>query len=313
MAIPVIKLNLVPAPTLWRERHETLGWAGLAFGLLALTGCLTAWGVQAARIKSAGRKSIDISNRAKLAAQQELSLRKELATLDIAKEMPRWRLAERIYLERGLPWSRITAELERTLVDGVRTKAIARNRGTDGTVELKLRGESRRREDEAEFIENLQKNGLFVQVVLEREAERQGGGIDFELRLPMVPTPPPYEALPTPEERKKAYEAKHGKVMPPVSQRPVVIQPKPEPAIAKEAAPPPVEQAPPPALRLQPMRPTRPNRGMGEGRKGKDDEENRRRPPVTRGTNRGEDPEGRAGRSDAAPRPVPNLRERRPR
>lgn len=233
MALPLLKLNLVPAPTLWRERHETLGWSGLVLGLLALAGCLTAWGVQAALIKRTGRDSIKYSNQAKEAAKEQLGLSKDLATLDIAREMPRWRLAERIYLERGLPWSRITAELERSLVDGVRTKAISRNRATDGTVELKIRGESRRREDEVDFIENLQENKLFVQVVLEREAERQGGGIDFELRMPLVATPPKYDPLPTPEQRSLAYKAKHGNSNNPESGVPTVPRPLERPSAKK--------------------------------------------------------------------------------
>lgn len=196
MAIPVLKLNLVPAPTLWRQRHEAIGWAGLVLGLLALSGSLAVWGVQAAQRKKAAKASIELTNQAKEAARKEASLQEELATLDVSLELPRWRLAERIYLERGLPWSRATAELERCLVDGVRIKALSRSRGGDGTVELKVRGESRNRMVETQFVENLQQNGLFSQVVLEREAERQGGGVDFELRLPMIPTPPPYQPLP---------------------------------------------------------------------------------------------------------------------
>lgn len=196
MAIPVLKLNLVPSPTLWRQRHEALGWTGLVLGILALGGSLTAWGIQAARTKRAVKESIQLSNQAKEAARKEASLQQELATLDIARELPRWRLAERIYLERGLPWSRATSELERSLVDGVRIKALSRARSADGTVELKIRGESRSREAEVQFVENLQKNGLFTQVVLEREAERPGGGLEFELRLPMIATPPPYQPLP---------------------------------------------------------------------------------------------------------------------
>jgi hypothetical protein len=318
MAIPALKLNLVPAPTLWRERHETLGWSGLAFGLFALVGCLTAWGIQAARIQSAGKESIQLSRRAQEAAQKELALRKELATLDITKEMPRWRLAERIYLERGLPWSRITAELERTLVDGVRTKALSRTRGSDGTVELKLRGESRKREDEAEFIENLQKNGLFVQVVLEREAERQGGGIDFELRLPMVATPPPYEALPTPEERKKAYVAKHGKVKPPPPPPPAVTRRQPEPAPIPDQPAQVTEMTPAP-MKLALPRPARPTRGPREDRDGDDPAERGRRGGGGRKDGAKAEPrEGRPVRSAPAgpsmsPRTTPNRGEGRPR
>lgn len=202
MALPVLKLNLVPAPTLWRQHHGMLGWSGLVVGLLALAGSLAAWVVQETRTRKAVRESTQLSLKAQQVSRQEAALKADLATLDITAELPRWRLAERIYLERGLPWSRATAELERSLVDGVRIKALARARGADGTVELKLRGDSRTREAEAAFIENLQKNGLFSQVVLEREAERQGGGLEVELRLPMVATPPPYQLLPRPEPAK---------------------------------------------------------------------------------------------------------------
>lgn len=204
MAIPVLHLNLVPAPTLWRRRHPALSWALLLAGSLALASILAVWAVQAARATSAARDAVQLSNRARQAAQQEMNLQQELSAIDVAQELPRWRLAERIYQERSLPWSRGTAELERSLVDGVRLKALSRTRATDGSVEMKLRGEGRTRGAEVEFVEQLQHNGLFSQVILEREAERQGGGVDFELRLPLVPVPPPYQPLPPPGSRKAA-------------------------------------------------------------------------------------------------------------
>ena len=204
MAIPVLSLNLVPPPTLWRRRHQALSWALLLGGGLALAGILATWGVQTTRATRTAREAVQLSNRARQAAQRELDLQQELSGIDVTQEMPRWRLAECIYQERSLPWSRGSAELERSLVDGVRLKAISRTRATDGSVEMKLRGEGRTRGAEVAFVEQLQANGLFSQVILEREAERQGGGVDFELRLPLVAVPPPYAPLPPPGARTPA-------------------------------------------------------------------------------------------------------------
>jgi hypothetical protein len=60
----------------------------------------------------------------------------------------------------------------------------------------KIKGEARSREAEAAFVESIQKNPFFSQVVLERESERQGGGVEFEYTLPLAAAPPPYEPLP---------------------------------------------------------------------------------------------------------------------
>ncbi len=201
MAVPVLKLNLVPPPTLWRQQHEAIGWVGLGLGILSLAGTLSFYGLQTWKAQKAAKESVALTQKARLAAQKEATLIRDLADFDVSREMPRWRLAERIYQERALPWSRVTAELERSLVDGVRVKSLSRSRATDGSVEIKLRGESKARESEAGFIENLQKDGLFSQVVLEREAERQGGGQDFEVRLPLVATPSSYQPLPIPEPK----------------------------------------------------------------------------------------------------------------
>ena len=40
MALPLLKLNLAPAPGYWRRHHEALGWALLAAGALALAAVL---------------------------------------------------------------------------------------------------------------------------------------------------------------------------------------------------------------------------------------------------------------------------------
>ena len=63
-------------------------------------------------------------------------------------------------------------------------------------VQLKIKGEARSREAEADFVESLQKNPFFEQVILEREGERQGGGVDFDYTLAASSNPPPYRPLP---------------------------------------------------------------------------------------------------------------------
>jgi hypothetical protein len=92
--------------------------------------------------------------------------------------------------------------MERNLVQDVRVKSLQRIRTSDGSVTLKIRGEARSRAAEAKFIEALQGNQMFAQVVLEREAERAGGGIDFDVSLPVSSTPPPFEPLPIPPPQK---------------------------------------------------------------------------------------------------------------
>jgi outer membrane biosynthesis protein TonB len=170
--------------------------------------------------------------------------------------MPRWRLAERILMERALPWSRVTAELERSLVQDVRLKSVQRTKGTDQTVQLKLRGESKNPEAEAEFIASLQKNLSFAQVILDREAEMTGrrSSLEFDYTLLLNTEPPPYETLP-----KFGPDRKPGWVETPAEPPP---EPKPEKKAPEPQPPPPQQMQPPPQQMQAPqqMRSLRPDR-----------------------------------------------------
>lgn len=199
MAIPVLKLNLAPEPSLWRQNHEAMGWGAVGLGTLLLLGTSTYAGYKYVKASSEAKRTVRYSAEAQKVAREQGQLAASLKSVDVSTEMPRWRLAERILSERSLPWSRLTAELERSLVQDVRVKSIQRTRGTDQSVQLALKGEARSRDAEVKFIEKLQGNGVFTQVLLEREAERQGGGLDFELKLPATSSPKPYEPLPEPE------------------------------------------------------------------------------------------------------------------
>jgi hypothetical protein len=196
MAVAVLKLDLAPPSNLWRSNHVMLGWAALALGGLILAGSIgfTWKAYHSAAI--AGKLAGSLSGKTRATAEAQSQILSQLRQVDVAKELPRWRLAERIYTERSLPWSRLTSELERSLVKDVRIKSIQRNRSTDMKVQLKLKGEARSREAEAGFVESLQKNPFFEQVILEREGERQGGGVDFDYTLAVASIPPPYQPLP---------------------------------------------------------------------------------------------------------------------
>jgi len=202
MPIPVLKLNLAPQPTIWRQKHEALGWSAIAVGALCLILALATWGFRANQARKAGAQAILISREAQAAVRKQDKLVEQLRSIDVAKELPRWKLAERIFTERTLPWSRLMAELERSLVQDVRLKSIQKVRGPDQRVALKLKGEARSREAEEKFVASLQKDDLFQQVILEREAERTGGGVDFEIFLPVVSVPSPYQPFPLPEKPK---------------------------------------------------------------------------------------------------------------
>lgn len=207
MAIPVLKLNLAPEPSLWRQNHEALGWGAVGLGTLLLLGTSAFTGWKYYKATKEATQSFKITQEAQKVAREQGELVSTLRTVDVSSELPRWKLAERILSERTLPWSRLTAELERSLVQDVRVKSIQRIRGTDQTVQLALKGEARSRDAEVKFIERLQGNGVFAQVLLEREAERQGGGLDFEIKLPATATPKPYEPLPEPEFSRSAAPA----------------------------------------------------------------------------------------------------------
>ena len=192
MGIPSIKLNLVPEPSLWRERHLLLGWSALALGMAVFLGAsgFTVWSYH--RASQAGKAAVTADAQTRFAATQEHQLLSQLQQIDVDQELPRWRLAERILSERAAPWSRLAAELEQSLVDGSRIKNVERTRGANQAVLLKVKAEARNREAEAGFIENLRQDPVFTQVALEREAQEPGGGWEFDLSLPVAALPPPF-------------------------------------------------------------------------------------------------------------------------
>jgi hypothetical protein len=140
----------------------------------------------------AGRDAVSLTEEAKRAARQEQQIQASLQDMDATREQSRWKLAERILQERSLPWSRLTAELEQCMVPDMRLKGIQRARSNAQQVVMKLKGEARTRQAEAGFVEALRATPVFAQVVLEREAERTGGGWDFEISLPAAAVPPPF-------------------------------------------------------------------------------------------------------------------------
>ncbi len=197
MAIPVLKLNLAPPPTLWRRQHTLLSWSVLGLGILALAavGGLTWRAYHLAN--RVGREAFLLSRQTQDSIARQGSIQNQLKAINVQKELPRWRLAERILGERSSPWSRLTAELERSLVQDMRIRSLQRSRGTDQQVIVKLKGEARTRAAEAAFVESVEKNPYFAQIILDRENERPGGGVEFEFTMPLALTPPTYVALPT--------------------------------------------------------------------------------------------------------------------
>jgi len=198
MGIPNIKLNLAPPPTMWRLHHAAISWAALAIGSIGLGFSVLATVKAYKEAEQAGLMTVSIAEQARMAQMQQNQILVELRDIQVDKEMPRWKLAERILLERALPWSRLTAELERSLVQDVRLKSILRTRGTDQSVQLKLRGDARTEAAETNFIESLQENLAFAHVFLERDSEVQNakGMWEFDYTLQLSAAPPQYELLP---------------------------------------------------------------------------------------------------------------------
>ncbi|MDR2698004.1 MAG: PilN domain-containing protein [Holophagales bacterium] len=270
MGVQVIKLNLAPPPTLWRLRHVAIAWIVFAIGTIGLGISVVATLRAYKEADRAGQRTVAITDQARSAQRQQAKVLDELREIKVEQEMPRWRLAERILMERALPWSRITAELERSLVQDVRIKSIQRTRGVDQTVQLKLRGEAKNQGAEALFIESLQGNPAFAQIVLEREAEitNSRDAIEFDYTLLLNTEPPPYELLPKYGPERKASQS--GAVSP--------AQPKAEPqgqknierSVTTQATPPPQNPPPPANDTGRNNRPTRraptPRQSGGGGR-----------------------------------------------
>lgn len=277
MAVPILSLNLAPRPNLWRQHHVVLGWTALGAGLVMFLGVLgLTWRAyhQASR---AGRETVNLTEEARRASLKEQQIQSSLQEMDAAREQSRWKLAERILMERALPWSRLTAELEQCMVPDMRLKAVQRTRSSGQQVVMKLKGEAHHREAEAAFVEALQGAPVFTQVVLEREAERPGGGWEFELSLPTAAVPPPFRLRvikPRPPAQTIRVAAPAAKPLParaapaPInrSQGAVVPPPRPDP-ILRPAPSPTLEIRPAPTdlTRTPPAR-TAPARKRGQRR-----------------------------------------------
>jgi hypothetical protein len=257
MSVPVLKLNLAPRPTPWRQYHQPLGWASLLVGAGALAAVCTLSFLAYREAARAGKAVVNSTEEAREVVRKQLAIQTRLQSIDVEKELPVWRLAERILGERSLPWSRLTAELERSMVQDVRLKSLQRTRNTAQAVELKIRGEAKSRAAEEAFVAELQKNAFFTQVILEREADRPGGGVEFEYTLPVSAAPPAYAPLP-----------KFGppRAVPALTPKPLP-QPLPKPGpvartVPSPTAAPPLVVAPPPPATV-PVRPIQrpPSRG----------------------------------------------------
>ncbi len=244
MAVPVLGLNLAPHPSLWRQQHKAIGWAALAVGSVFLLGALGFTWRAYYQARRAGRDAVSLTEEARRAARREKDIQNTLQDIDATKEQARWKLAERILQERSLPWSRLTTELERCMVPDMRLRSIQRVRGAEQQVVMKLKGEARTSAAESAFIGSLRKAPVFDQVILEREAERPGGGWDFELTLPTVAIPPPFQQT-VPAAAAPARKA----VQPPPG--PTAAAPRPLPAAPPQAAKTAPRPAPAPAPLLR--------------------------------------------------------------
>ena len=252
MAVPVLQLNLAPRPSLWRQRHQALGWLALGTGLLVLVGASAFTWRAYYRASRAGHDAVSLTEETKRAARQEQQLQASLQDMDATREQSRWKLAERILQERSLPWSRLTAELEQCMVPDMRMKGIHRARSNAQQVVMKLKGEARTRLAEAAFVEALRATPVFAQVVLERESERTGGGWDFEISLPTAAVPPPFKvkAIKQGPAQAPAGPAVHPSQVRPVA-TPARIAAPPAPPVAVVPGPPairPPAPVPPPTI-----------------------------------------------------------------
>lgn len=254
MAVPVLPLNLAPTPSLWRQRHVALSWVALGLGGLCLLGAIGFTWRAYHQASKAGRDAVSLTEEARRAARREQQLQTSLQDMDAAVEQSRWKLAERILLERSLPWSRLTAELEQCMVPDMRLKSIQRARSTGQQVVMKLKGEARTREAEIGFVDALRATPVFAQVILERESERAGGGWDFEISLPAAAIPPPFRVKPIKTQAAAASAPRPVPLARPMA--PPAAKPVPQ-VSARPAGPsaPPLTKAAPEAVQTKSMSP----------------------------------------------------------
>ena len=189
MAVPAIKINLIMPKPIWRTHHILISWFTLVLGCLILVSvAILMFRLNAKaslfekKIKNATSTFSDVDW-----MENQIGDTLELRELDVTKELPIWQLAERIYFERYVTWSRITEEIERSLVPGVRITSIRRSSFSGNAIKIEIVGEALSRMTEATFMGLLKKNRFFNQVIIEKESERQGGGVLFAYIINITP------------------------------------------------------------------------------------------------------------------------------
>lgn len=183
MAIPIIKINLAPPNTLWRKHNVLISWLVLVFGGLILSGAFLIAFKASQEARSLKKQAADIAVQDTALTIARVNTISELQDINVAKELKLWQLAERIYAERSLPWSRLEDALEHSLVDDVRLKSVKRNAFSDKKIKIELNGEARSRDSEAAFMEALKSNPLFKQITIEKENNLTEEGIKFTYML----------------------------------------------------------------------------------------------------------------------------------
>jgi hypothetical protein len=160
------------------------------------------------------------------------------------------------------------------MVPDMRLRSIQRVRASGQQVVMKLKGEARTVAAEGTFIGTLRQDPVFEQVILEREAERQGGGWEFEMTLPVVSVPPPFN----PEPLKPPPAATSVPAAPAAAPLAKASEKKPRPSAAPHAA----TSAARPAQAIHPPR-------TAEGVTGRPVPSKRRLPPMRQGKIRRDD------------------------
>lgn len=183
----MLRTNLSTRP-FYNQRVVFLAIAGAALLVAALTF------FNAVRLTALTREDRGLAGKTRATEDDVQRLRQEAirargrlnrAELDAVSAAARE--ANSLIDERSFSWTELLNRFENTLPPDVRIQAIAPVSHAEGTLEVRVVVVARRPEDVDAFIEQLEKNGGFRQVVSQSEMTNQQGLLEVTLQGQYLP------------------------------------------------------------------------------------------------------------------------------
>jgi Tfp pilus assembly protein PilN len=165
--------NLATAP-LENNRRFVTGSSVLAIIALAAMALLALHAVRARQANSEMRMAIDnLREQVRIAQRQQESLRNAFKSPQAVEALKRSEFLNGLIEARTFPWTKMFADLEQILPEGVRVKSISPKMDSDGNVSVVLSVGAVNDEQELKFLNAIDSSPVFSEVQVKEESHPQ--------------------------------------------------------------------------------------------------------------------------------------------